>query len=240
MTVLELEGVSKVYGEGPAEVRALVDVDLSVEPGALVAVMGPSGSGKSTLLTIAGSLEDPSAGEVTVGGARLSALSRDERARLRRRSIGYVFQDFNLLAGLTAVENVTLPLELDGVAARRARVAGIEALERLGVADKAQRFPDDLSGGERQRVAIARAIVGERYLVLADEPTGALDTVNGEAVMRLLRAACQRGVAGVVVTHEAQLASWADRIVFLRDGRVVDQTAPLPGPDSLLAPGGSR
>ena len=240
MTVLELDGVSKVYGEGPAEVRALVDVDLSVEPGALVAVMGPSGSGKSTLLTIAGSLEQPSAGEVRVGGARLSAMSRDERARLRRRSIGYVFQDFNLLAGLTAIENVTLPLELDGVAARTARVAGMEALQWLDVADKAQRFPDDLSGGERQRVAIARAIVGDRYLLLADEPTGALDSVNGEAVMRLLRAACQRGVAGVVVTHEAQLASWADRIVFLRDGRVVDQTAPLAGPESLLAPGRSR
>jgi putative ABC transport system ATP-binding protein len=240
MTVLELDGVSKVYGEGPAEVRALVDVDLAVEPGALVAVMGPSGSGKSTLLTIAGSLEQPSAGEVRVGGTRLSAMSRDERARLRRRSIGYVFQDFNLLAGLTALENVTLPLELDGVAARRARVVGMEALERLDVADKAQRFPDDLSGGERQRVAIARAIVGDRYLLLADEPTGALDSVNGEAVMRLLRAACQSGVAGVVVTHEAQLASWADRIVFLRDGRVVDQTAPLAGPESLLAPGRSR
>ncbi|HET6832313.1 MAG TPA: ABC transporter ATP-binding protein [Acidimicrobiales bacterium] len=240
MTVLELEGVSKIYGEGPAEVRALVDVDLSVEPGALVAVMGPSGSGKSTLLTIAGSLEEPSAGEVSVGGARLSAMSRDERARLRRRSIGYVFQDFNLLAGLTAVENVSLPLELDGVPARTARVAGMEALGRLDVADKAHRFPDDLSGGERQRVAIARAIVGERYLLLADEPTGALDSVNGEAVMRLLRAACQSGVAGVVVTHEAQLASWADRIVFLRDGRVVDQTAPLAGPESLLAPGRSR
>jgi putative ABC transport system ATP-binding protein len=240
MTVLELDGVSKVYGEGPAEVRALADVDLSVEPGALVAVMGPSGSGKSTLLTIAGSLEEPSAGEVSVGGAHLSAMSRDERARLRRRSIGYVFQDFNLLAGLTALENVTLPLELDGVAARRARVVGMEALERLDVADKAQRFPDDLSGGERQRVAIARAIVGDRYLLLADEPTGALDSVNGEAVMRLLRAACQSGVAGVVVTHEAQLASWADRIVFLRDGRVVDQTAPLAGPESLLAPGRSR
>jgi putative ABC transport system ATP-binding protein len=240
MTVLELEGVSKVYGEGAAEVRALVDVDLSVEPGALVAVMGPSGSGKSTLLTIAGSLEEPSAGEVTVGGARLSAMSGDERARLRRRSIGYVFQDFNLLAGLTALENVTLPLELDGVAARRARVVGMEALERLDVSDKAQRFPDDLSGGERQRVAIARAIVGDRYLLLADEPTGALDSVNGEAVMRLLRAACQSGVAGVVVTHEAQLASWADRIMFLRDGRVVDQTAPLAGPESLLAPGRSR
>jgi putative ABC transport system ATP-binding protein len=240
MTALELEGVSKIYGEGPAEVRALVDVDLSVEPGALVAVMGPSGSGKSTLLTIAGSLEEPSAGEVTVGGARLSGMSRDERARLRRRSIGYVFQDFNLLAGLTAIENVTLPLELDGVAARTARVVGMEALERLDVADKAYRFPDDLSGGERQRVAIARAIVGDRYLLLADEPTGALDSVNGEAVMRLLRAACRSGVAGVVVTHEAQLASWADRIVFLRDGRVVDQTAPLAGPESLLAPGRAR
>jgi putative ABC transport system ATP-binding protein len=240
MTVLELQGVSKVYGEGPAEVRALVDVDLSIEPGALVAVMGPSGSGKSTLLTIAGSLEEPSAGDVTVGGARLSGMSRDERARLRRRSIGYVFQDFNLLAGLTAVENVTLPLELDGVAARAARVAGMEALERLGVADKARRFPDDLSGGERQRVAIARAIVGDRYLLLADEPTGALDSINGEAVMRLLRDSCRSGVAGVVVTHEAQLASWADRIVFLRDGRVVDQTAPLAGPESLLAPGRSH
>ena len=112
----------------------------------------------------------------------------------------------------------------------------MEALERLGVADKADRFPDDLSGGERQRVAIARAIVGERHVLLADEPTGALDSVNGEAVMRLLRAACQRGVAGVVVTHDAQLASWADRIVFLRDGRMVDQTAPVPGPESLLAP----
>jgi putative ABC transport system ATP-binding protein len=239
MTVLELEGVSKVYGEGAAQVRALMNVDLAVEPGVLVAVMGPSGSGKSTLLTIAGSLEEPSAGEVRVGGARLSAMSRDERARLRRRSIGYVFQDFNLLAGLTAIENVTLPLELDGVAARRARVAAMEALERLDVADKAQRFPDDLSGGERQRVAIARAIVGERYLLLADEPTGALDSVNGEAVMRLLRAACRSGVAGVVVTHEAQLASWADRIVFLRDGHVVDQTAPLAGPESLLTSGRS-
>jgi putative ABC transport system ATP-binding protein len=240
MTVLELEGVSKVYGEGAAEVRALVDVDLSVEPGALVAIMGPSGSGKSTLLTIAGSLEEPSAGEVSVGGARLSAMSRDERARLRRRSVGYVFQDFNLLAGLTAIENVALPLELDGVAARTARVAAMEALERLDVADKARRFPDDLSGGERQRVAIARAVVGDRNLLLADEPTGALDSVNGEAVMRLLRAACRSGVAGVVVTHEAQLASWADRIVFLRDGRVVDQTAPLAGPESLLTPGGAR
>jgi putative ABC transport system ATP-binding protein len=240
MTALDLRGVSKVYGEGPTEVWALSDVNLSVEPGALVAVMGPSGSGKSTLLTIAGSLENPTNGEVLVDGRALSAMSRNDRARLRRRSIGYLFQDFNLLAGLTAVENVALPLELDGISAKRARAAGLDALERLGVGDMAARFPDDLSGGERQRVAIARAVVGERHLILADEPTGALDSVNGEAVIRLVRAACQRGVAGVIVTHDAQLASWADRVVFLRDGRVVDQTAPPPGPESLLAPGRVR
>jgi putative ABC transport system ATP-binding protein len=236
-SALELRGVSKVYGSGPTEVNALHDVDLAVERGELVAVMGPSGSGKSTLLTIAGSLEEASAGQVLVDGVDLAAVSRAQRARLRRRAIGYVFQDFNLLPGLTAVENVTLPLELDGRPAKAARTAGLDALEELDVAEHADRFPDELSGGERQRVAIARAIVGERGLLLADEPTGALDSVNGEGVMRLLRAATHRGVAGVVVTHEAQLASWADRVVFLRDGHVVDQTAPPPGPDSLLAAG---
>ena len=235
--VLELRQVSKVYGTGPAEVRALRGVDLSVHGGELVAIMGPSGSGKSTLLTIAGSLEERARGEVLVGGAALSGMSRDDRARMRRRSIGYVFQDFNLLAGLTAVENVALPLELDGVRAGGRSRGRAEALEELGVADRAGRYPDELSGGERQRVAIARAIVGDRQLVLADEPTGALDSVNGEAVMRLLRAACQRGVAGVVVTHEAQLASWADRVVFLRDGCMVDQTVSPSGPGSLLAQG---
>jgi len=239
MTALELRQVSKLYGEGPSQVRALNSVDLSVGYGALVAVMGPSGSGKTTLLTIAGTLEDPSSGEVVVGGRPVARLSRNDRARLRRRSIGYVFQDFNLLAGLTALENATLPLELDGNSAKTARLPGLEALERLGIADKADRFPDDLSAGERQRVAIARAVVGDRRLLLADEPTGALDSANGEAVMRLLRAACKDGVAGVVVTHDAQLASWADRVVFLRDGQVVDQTAPSPGPESLLAPGQS-
>jgi putative ABC transport system ATP-binding protein len=187
-------------------------------------------------LTIAGSLEEPSAGEVIIDGTRLSTLSRNDRARLRRRVIGYVFQDFNLLAGLTASENVSLPLELDGVSAKAARVAGGEALDALGLADRADRFPDELSGGERQRVAIARAVVGERRLLLADEPSGALDSANGEAVMRMIRTICQRGVAGVVVTHDAQLASWADRVVFLRDGRVVDQTAAPAGPESLLEP----
>jgi putative ABC transport system ATP-binding protein len=234
-SALELRRVSKVYGSGPTEVRALRDVDLSVEAGELVAIMGPSGSGKSTLLTIAGSLEEATSGQVLVDGVDLATTSRVERAKMRRQSIGYVFQDFNLLPGLTAVENVTLPLELDGIRAKAARATGLEAMEELDVADRAERYADELSGGERQRVAIARAIVGQRGLLLADEPTGALDSVNGEAVMRLLRAAAQRGVAGVVVTHEAQLAAWADRVVFLRDGQVVDQTVGPPGPESLLA-----
>jgi putative ABC transport system ATP-binding protein len=238
--VLELREVSKVYGSGVARVRALDDIDLSVSRGELVAIMGPSGSGKSTLLLIAGSLEHATGGEVYIEGTGLSGMTGDELAGLRRRSIGYVFQDFNLLAGLTAVENVTLPLELDGIGVRAARAIGRRALEQLGLAERADRFPDELSGGERQRLAIARAVVGDRRLLLADEPTGALDTVNGEAVMRLVRGACQQGVAGVIVTHDAQMASWADRVVFLRDGRVVDQTTRPAGPESLLAPGSER
>lgn len=236
MGALELRQVSKSYGEGPTLVDALRAVDLAVQAGELVAIMGPSGSGKSTLLTIAGTLEEATTGEVFVDGHGVSTMSRNDRARLRRRSIGYVFQDFNLLAGLTAAENVSLPLELDGTRARTARVVAMTALEELGLADRAGHYPDELSGGERQRVAIARAVVGDRRLLLADEPTGALDSVNGEGVMRLVRAACKRGVAGVVVTHDAQLASWADRVVFLRDGRVVDQTTTVPGPEALLAP----
>ena len=234
MTTLELRQVSKRYVDGASDVHALREVRLTVDAGELVAVMGPSGSGKSTLLTIAGSLEETTAGEVLIDGRLLSTMSANDRARLRRRSIGFVFQDFNLLAGLTAEENVSLPLELDGRPLRSARQMARDALDQLGVADQATRFPDELSGGERQRVAIARAVVGDRHLLLADEPSGALDSVNAEAVMRLVRAACHSGVAGVVVTHDAQLASWADRVVFLRDGRVVDQTAPPPPPESLL------
>jgi putative ABC transport system ATP-binding protein len=221
-------------------VHALRGVDLVVEAGELVAIMGPSGSGKSTLLTIAGTLETATDGEVVVLGQQTSTMSRNDRASLRRRAIGYVFQDFNLLAGLTAAENVSLPLELDGTRSKPARIVAMAALEELGMADRADRFPDELSGGERQRVAIARAVVGDRGLLLADEPTGALDSVNGEGVMRLVRAACKRGVGGVIVTHDAQLASWADRVVFLRDGAVVDQTAPAAGPESLLSPTPSR
>ena len=234
MSMLELRQVSKAYGQGAAEVHALRDVSLDVAPGMMVAVMGPSGSGKSTLLTIAGSLEEPTSGKVLVAGQDLATMSRNDKARLRRQSIGYVFQDFNLLPGLTAAENVALPLELDGISARKAKEAGLGALDALGLADRASNYPDQLSGGERQRVAIARAVVGDRHLLLADEPSGALDSGNGEAVMRMIHAACQEGVAAVVVTHDAQLASWADRVVFIRDGRIVDQTAPAPGPESLL------
>ncbi len=234
MSYLELRGITKVYGEGANEVHALESIELSVDAGSLVAVMGASGSGKSTLLTIAGSLEDATRGEVYVGGAALSKLSRNGKARMRRQSIGYVFQDYNLLAGLSALENVSLPLELDGVGAKNAQACAMESLQDLGLADRATHFPDQLSGGERQRVAIARAVVGQRKLLLADEPSGALDSANGEAVMRLVLAACHRGLAAVVVTHDAQLASWADRVVFLRDGRIVDQTLPTESPEAAF------
>lgn len=241
MGLLELRDVSKSYGAGDAEVRALHGVSVSVDPGEMVAVMGPSGSGKSTLLTIAGTLEEPSRGEVVIGGKPVRQLSRGARAQLRRRFVGYVFQDFNLLPGLTAAENVSLPLELDGVSPRKARVAALKSLDDLKLSERAAHYPDQLSGGERQRVAIARAMVGERRLLLADEPSGALDSANGEAVMRLLHDACKNaGMAAVVVTHDAQLASWADRVLFLRDGRVTDQTAPAQGPESLLIPEGEK
>jgi putative ABC transport system ATP-binding protein len=235
MSMLELREVSKSYGQGSAEVQALREVSLSAQEGAMIAVMGPSGSGKSTLLTIAGTLEDPTSGEVLLAGQPVGKLSRSAKARLRRRVIGYVFQDFNLLPGLTAAENVSLPLELDGLSGRKARVAALKVLDRLGLSDRASHYPDQMSGGERQRAAIARAMVGERRLLLADEPSGALDSINGEAVMRLVHDACKNaGMTAVVVTHDAQLASWADRVVFLRDGRVTDQTVPPPGPESLL------
>lgn len=228
MTILDLRRISRNYQDGDNIVQALTDVDLTVVAGEMVAIMGPSGSGKSTLLTIAGGLESATSGTVLVNGQDLSELGANGRAELRRKAIGYVFQDLNLLDALTAAENVSLPLELDGAKARHAKKVAINTLNQVGLVDKTGRFPPDLSGGERQRVAIARAIVGQdRKLVLADEPTGALDSVNGEQIMRLLRKACTEGAAAVVVTHDAQLAAWADRILFLRDGRSVDSTSSL-------------
>ncbi|MET8252511.1 ABC transporter ATP-binding protein [Micromonospora sp. NPDC005197] len=233
--VLELRAVHRTHGSGPAAVHALRGVSLVVRPGELVAVMGPSGSGKSTLLALAGGLDRPTRGDVRVEGQPLGALDRRGLAQLRRRRIGYIFQQLNLLASLSALENVALPLELDGVGGRRARAAALAALTEVGLPALGDRFPDQLSGGQQQRVAIARALVGERRLVLADEPTGALDSQTGEAVLHLLRRRVDAGAAGILVTHEARHAGWADRVVFLRDGVLVDTTAPLGSVEQLLS-----
>ncbi|GGO84577.1 ABC transporter ATP-binding protein [Wenjunlia tyrosinilytica] len=237
--VLALEGLTRVHGTGAAEVHALRGIDMSVLPGELVAVMGPSGSGKSTLLTLAGGLDTPTSGRVLVEGIDIAAIGRKGAAALRRRSIGYVFQDYNLIPALTAAENIALPLELDGTSARKARRHCLAALEELGLTELADRFPDEMSGGQQQRVAIARALVGGRRLVLADEPTGALDSETGETVLALLRARCDAGAAGVLVTHEPRFAAWADRVVFLRDGSMVDQTVRSRA-ETLLSGGAAR
>ncbi len=234
MSVLVLRDVSRVHGTGETAVRALDHVSLSVEPGELVAVMGPSGSGKSTLLNLAGGLDSPTEGAVLVEGTDLANLNAAALAAVRRRSAGYVFQDLNLIPALTAAENVSLPRELDGVKARAARKEAIKALEEVGLDELADRFPDELSGGQQQRVAIARALVGPRRLVLADEPTGALDSVTGELVLRVLRNRCDNGASGILVTHEARHAAWADRVVFLRDGALVDDTGVAQNAESLL------
>lgn len=220
--LLQMSGVGRTHGLGPTAVHALRGVDLSVVAGELVAVMGPSGSGKSTLLNVAGGLDLPTAGEVLVEGTPLLRLKPAELAALRRRGIGYVFQDLNLIPGLTAAENVALPRELDGVRTRAARAEAQAALAEVELTGLGDKFPEELSGGQRQRVAIARALIGSRRLVLADEPTGALDSVGSDAILALLRARCDAGAAAVVVTHDARLAGWADRVVLLRDGAVAD------------------
>jgi putative ABC transport system ATP-binding protein len=232
--VLRFHDVHRTHGSGSNAVHALRGVTLRVRPGELVAIMGPSGSGKSTLLNLAGGLDLPSSGEVLIDGAALDTLSYRRLAAVRRRTIGYVFQDFNLLPSLTALENVALPLELDGIGIRAARRAALASLGDVGVGDLARRFPDEMSGGQQQRVAIARALIGDRRLVLADEPAGALDSRTGEAVLRVLRERVDAGAAGLLVTHEARHAGWADRVVFLRDGVVIDSSGPLGTADELL------
>jgi putative ABC transport system ATP-binding protein len=221
--------VVKSFGTGPLEVRAVNGISLRIAAGEFVAIMGPSGCGKSTLLHLAGALEDPSAGRVLVDGQDLATLDARDRSERRRRDVGYVFQRLNLIPALTAVENVMLPLELDGVSTGPARRAAIAAMQRVGLDHHLDRYPDDFSGGQQQRIAIARAVVGQRRLLLADEPTGALDTANSDQVVELLRSLCDdHGTSVVMVTHEPRFASWADRVVFLRDGRIVDESTPAP------------
>jgi putative ABC transport system ATP-binding protein len=222
-TMVQLEGAARWFGSGHTRVVALHPTTLAVSAGELLAVMGPSGSGKTTLLSLVGGLDKPSEGKVIVDGKDVGAMKSRDLAILRRRTVGYVFQDLNLLAGLTAAENVAIPLELDGRSVGDARRAALDSLASVGLGELANRFPDDLSGGEQQRVAIARALVGGRPILLADEPTGALDSITGESVMRLLRKHCDDGGTAILVTHDAAHAAWAHRVVFLRDGRVVDE-----------------
>ncbi len=222
--LINLSGIKKTYGIGDTAVEALKGVDLQVSEGELVAIMGASGSGKSTLLSIAGGLEKPTQGSAMVAGFELFASSASVIARLRRQTLGYVFQDFNLIPALSVIENVALPLELDGEKRTTARAAALESLKTMGIEDLAKRFPDEISGGQRQRVAISRSIVGPRKVILADEPTGALDSRTGESVIRALRARIDAGAGGILVTHDAKNAAWADRILIIRDGLIVDET----------------
>jgi putative ABC transport system ATP-binding protein len=240
MVILDMDRAGRVFGSGHTRVVALDAVSLRVRAGEFVALMGPSGSGKSTLLHLAGGLGRPTSGRVLLAGRDLAALSEAELAEVRRQQVGFVFQQANLLPSLTAAENVALALELDGVKPRAAMTGARGLLESLGLGSVGGRFPAQLSGGEQQRVAIARAVAGGRSLLLADEPTGALDALTGETVMDLLRRRCETGCAVVLATHNVRHAAWADRVVFLADGRLSGETGPPAGPECLLETGRTR
>ena len=223
-SIVEATGLTRTYAADGVPLRAVDGVDLAVEAGETVSVMGPSGCGKSTLLHLLGGLDRPDAGEIVLDGRRVDRLSETAWAVLRRRTIGFVFQSFNLVDELTAVENVELPALLVGVSARRARRRALELLERLDVADRHHHLPDQLSGGESQRVALARALINEPLLILADEPTGNLDSRTTGEILRLFADLRSSGQSLLVVTHDARVASTADRLLTMRDGAVVGHT----------------
>jgi len=232
MSLISAVDLTKVYGSGDTAVTALDHVSIQVEPGEFVAVMGPSGCGKSTLLHLLGGLDRPTSGAVTIDGCALSNLSDAKLTELRRHKIGFIFQFFNLIPVLNAVENAALPVTLDGVSQAEAKERAKEWLIRFGLGDRLGHRPDQLSGGQQQRVAVARALVADPALILADEPTGNLDTRASEEIAGLLRQmANDWGRAVVVVTHDPRIAAHADRIIFLKDGRIVDQTVLEPKND---------
>jgi putative ABC transport system ATP-binding protein len=222
--VLEAKGLSKQYVMGEVTVNALSDVEFLVQKGEFVAIMGPSGSGKSTLLHLLGGLDKPNEGEVTLAGSRLSLLEDDEVTVMRRREVGFVFQFFNLLPTLSAIENVALPLLLDGMGRKEYQAQAEEMLKLVDLTDRAAHKPSELSGGEQQRIAIARGMVSEPQILLTDEPTGNLDRSAGHRILELLRKARDDfGQTIVMVTHDPSTAIFADRVVFLLDGRVVTE-----------------
>jgi putative ABC transport system ATP-binding protein len=224
--VLEARSLAKTYDTGGAKVLALRGVDLAIQRGEFVAIMGPSGCGKSTLLNLLAGLDRPTAGEVRLDGERIDQLNETELARLRRRKIGFVFQFFNLMPTLSAVENVELPLLLVGRRRKDARRSANELLGELGIGDKHAAAPVQLSGGQQQRVALARALANTPDIVLGDEPTGNLDSAAAREVLGLLRSARDRGQTLLLATHDARVAAAADRVVNLRDGLVSDETEP--------------